>query len=759
MPLRQVEGKGVYFDDFPDFFHSVITPLSREMEVKLNGFDFASTTTRLMKSEKHIYVSELGDFLLLKPIVTYEDRKYNPFEKGNERVLLGNEIVTFERNEEEENEFISQIRSLHPSFERQGNQGFFNISMHDFVEGHWFLDAFESLKEFNIKVFGIKELKNFKYSTSRPNVSLNVSSEIDWFDVDVEVEIENEFFTLKDLKKRLIKDSNYIQLGDGRVAILPEEWLKKMERYLRAGEIDKNGKLKVSKKKFSILEEIFEEKNLSPDVIEELARKRQRLREFKEVKIQSVPRHLNANLRDYQLEGFNWMCFLDEFGWGGILADDMGLGKTLQVLAFIQYKVRQSIKKPMLVVVPTSLLFNWEKEIEKFVPELSYAVYYGNNRNGGKKTFQNVSLVITSYGILVSDIELFKEISFEYVILDESQAIKNPGTQRFKAAVALNTGNRIAMTGTPIENNTFDLYAQMHFVNPGFLGNTQSFRRQYSQPIDKYGHADVVAELQKLINPFILRRTKELVATELPLKTEDVIYCEMGTSQRKVYDAYRNQIRLQVLKKIEEDGYDQSKMIVIQALTKLRQICNSPELLPGDDEPYGNDSVKLETLIEHINEKTGNHKILIFSQFVKMLELIKNKLHETNISFEYLDGKSSKKQREVSVERFQSEPDVRVFLISLRAGGTGLNLTAADYVYIVDPWWNPAVENQAIDRCYRIGQDKHVIAYRMICKDTIEDKIQDYKSKKQKIADSLITVDENMMASLNEKDIMKLFDD
>ncbi|MFK7899318.1 MAG: DEAD/DEAH box helicase [Cyclobacteriaceae bacterium] len=254
----------------------------------------------------------------------------------------------------------------------------------------------------------------------------------------------------------------------------------------------------------------------------------------------------------------------------------------------------------------------------------------------------------------------------------------------------------------------------------------------------------------------MLRRTKQKVAKELPDKTEDVIYCEMDKKQRKVYEAYRNEICNQIKNKIEEDGLNQSKMLILQALTKLRQICDSPAIL-SDEEDYGDESIKLEELIKHIQEKTGGHKLLVFSQFVKMLDVIKERLKQENIAFEYLDGKCSTSQREASVNNFQNNDEVRVFLISLKAGGTGLNLTAADYVYIVDPWWNPAVENQAIDRCYRIGQTKNVIAYRMICKDTIEEKIMQYKSKKEKVADSIISVDESIMKSLSQQDVTDLF--
>jgi SNF2 family DNA or RNA helicase len=341
--------------------------------------------------------------------------------------------------------------------------------------------------------------------------------------------------------------------------------------------------------------------------------------------------------------------------------------------------------------------------------------------------------------------------------LDESQAIKNPTSKRYKAARLLKANNRLAMTGTPIENNTFDLYAQMSFLNPGLLGSASSFKTHFAKPIDTDRDTERAAELQRLINPFILRRTKEQVATELPDKIEEVLYCEMDHIQRKIYDAHRNKYRDLLTKKLDEEGLNKSRFAALEGLMRLRQICDSPQLLPGE-EKYEGGSEKIDLLLMHIKEKTANHKILVFSQFVKMLKIIETHIAAQELSYAYLDGQSSSKQRQENVDRFQNDEDCRVFLISLKAGGTGLNLMAADYVYIVDPWWNPAVENQAIDRCYRIGQDKKVIAYRMICKDTVEEKIMELKETKKAIAGEIITTDEGVMQKLTESDLVGLFE-
>jgi SNF2 family DNA or RNA helicase len=352
--------------------------------------------------------------------------------------------------------------------------------------------------------------------------------------------------------------------------------------------------------------------------------------------------------------------------------------------------------------------------------------------------------------MLLSDIRHLKEYRFNYIFLDESQAIKNPGSERYKAARLLQARNRVVLTGTPVENNTFDIFGQLSFACPGLLGNKQHFRDIYSIPIDKFENSKRAAELRQKIRPFILRRTKKQVAKELPEKTEMVIYCEMGDDQRKLYNAREKELRDYISAKDEEE-IAKNSMHVLTGLTKLRLICNSPALLK-EEEHYGDSSAKIEALMEQIENKSPLHKILVFSQFVSMLNLVRNELEQKNIPFEYLTGQT--KDRAERVNAFQDNPNIRVFLISLKAGGTGLNLTEADYVYLVDPWWNPAVENQAIDRCYRIGQNKHVIAVRLICPDTVEEKIMNLQKSKSKLADDLITTETSVFKSLSKAELI-----
>ncbi len=749
------EGFKIKKDQDDLFFNEIIKPLSKDFDFTFNENTYKYKKVTLDYKTEQIYLSEKDNHIIMQPQVVY-DNDNSVLLANNGNYLVKDEsndtIIEYERNFDLENDFINQIANLHPNFEEQKVAKYFYLSYEDFTKDFWFYKFFDKLNLLDVEVFGFKNLKNFKYSPYKGNVTTSINSGEDWFDVSIDVSFGNNQVSLKDIKKAIINKQKFIQLKDGSVGILPEVWLHKLEKYFRAGEI-KNDKLAISKLKYSIIDELFDEID-ETEIIEEIANKRKRLAQFTEIAKTKIPTQIKAELRDYQIEGFNWLNFLHDMKWGGILADDMGLGKTLQILTFIQHVIKKN-KTPNLVVVPTSLLFNWKAEVEKFAPKLKIHFHYGSDRAKDTKAFNKKNIIFTTYGTLLRDIEFLTNYQFNYIIIDESQAIKNPTSRRYKAVNLIKAKNRIALTGTPIENSTFDLFAQMNFVNPGFFGSINNFKLNYSNPIDKEGNELIASELQRLINPFILRRTKEKVAKELPPKTENVLYCDMEPEQRKIYDAYLNNYRNKLLKNVEKEGVGKSKMMVLQALTRLRQICDSPSLI--DEIDYNNKAIKIQEIVNHITKKTANHKVLVFSQFVGMLSLIKTELDRLSISYEYLDGKSSTKKRELSVNNFQNNNELRVFLISLKAGGTGLNLTAADYVYIVDPWWNPAVENQAIDRCYRIGQDKTVFAYRMICKNTIEEKIVNLQAKKKQLAADIIQTEENIMKNLTVNDIKDLF--
>lgn len=741
--------------DFRNFNRNILLPLAKKFEVQQSIFKKNNAQFEEIGLEKHIYIKDLeGTYIVFDAAVQYNNILVPVF--SNELILNDEENdtkkITFqERNQSFEDNFIEEIKSLHPAFENQENQ--FYLLPEQLFENYWMLHATEKMKNLGIKVFGANELKSFKFNINKPTISVNLKSDIDWFDLEINISFGDQKVNLKELQKAFIKKSNFVSLGDGSLGILPEDWMRKFENYFKTGDIKKNS-IQISNYQFGIIDELYNEMENKPTFLEELYQKKIRLQNISEIESISIPKGIKATLRDYQQHGLNWLAFLHKNKLGGCLADDMGLGKTLQTITFLHHlKKVEKNTVPSLIIAPTSLIFNWMAEVEKFCPTLKIHPFVGISRAGNTKNFNKFDVIISTYGSLLNDIEFLKDFKFNYIILDESQAIKNPNSKRYKAVRLLNSNNRLVLTGTPIENNTFDLYAQLNFLNPGLLGNMGHFKNNFSDAIDKQKNIDTSVLLSKIISPFVLRRTKENVAKELPDKTESIIYCEMGNEQRKVYEAFKNKYRDYLLNKIDENGVEKSQMYILEGLTKLRQICNSTALI-NEEADYGNHSAKLEILMENIKEKTGNHKILVFSQFVKMLQIVKTRLDEEHISYEYLDGQT--KNRQKNVGNFQSNENIRVFLISLKAGGLGLNLTEADYVFIIDPWWNPAVENQAIDRCYRIGQTKNVLAYRMICKDTLEEKIVSLQQKKKAVATSIISIDKEKK-SFDINEVKELF--
>jgi SNF2 family DNA or RNA helicase len=540
-----------------------------------------------------------------------------------------------------------------------------------------------------------------------------------------------------------------VALDDGTLGLIPEEWIKKFNDYFKAGKLD-GALIRTPKSRFLDILDLYETEVLSKEAWAEISYLKTKFEHFDTIENIEVPKELKATLRAYQKHGLDWLNFLDGFNFGACLADDMGLGKTIQIIAFLLTQKQKHPEQQSLIIVPTSLMFNWLDEFSRFAPSLKICSHYGNTKLNSKIEIKQFDVVLTTYGTLLSDLNFLKSIAFNYTILDESQAIKNPESQRYRAARMLVSRNKIVMTGTPIENNTYDLYGQLSFVCPGLLGSKNYFKDIYAEPIDKFKDSKRAEELRKKISPFILRRTKKQVIEELPSKTEMLIYCEMGLEQRAIYDTHEAELRDYLQHKTDEEI---SPMHVLTGLTKLRQICDSPSLLPDDEFP-NEVSSKIKVLLEQLEAQISNHKVLIFSQFVGMLDLIKKVLIERNIKFEYLTGQT--KNRAEKVKNFQENQEVRIFLISLKAGGIGLNLTEADYVYLVDPWWNPAVENQAIDRVYRIGQKNKVIAVRLICPNTIEDKMLKLQSSKKDLAGKLVNTEADIFKAFNRKELLEV---
>ena len=607
------------------------------------------------------------------------------------------------------------------------------------------------------EIYGEENLKAGRINRATPTLRVNITSGIDWFDLKTVVEFGDQQISLHDLRKAVKRGERYVKLADGSIGQIPEEWLRKYKHLWNLADETEDG-FRVSDFHLPLLDSFLEEdptiQALSPP---ELAQRRERLRRFERIAPQPLPKGFVGKLRPYQKHGFDWLHFLKEYKFGGILADDMGLGKTIQVLAYLQSMKEACAEKDRntvsLLVVPKSLLANWQREAQAFTPELRFLEYMGNFRSKDVSVFDDYDVVLTTYGTMLRDVEILRGYTFSHIILDESQAIKNPLAKSAKAARLLQGEHRLVMTGTPVENSTFELWSQFAFLNPGLLGNMDYFKREFANPIESRNDEETAMTLRKLVYPFILRRTKEQVAPELPPRTERIVYTDMDSAQKKLYTQTRELYRAELLGLIENEGINDARFKILEGLLRLRQIAIHPTLV---DKTYKGDAPKFEFLLDTIETlQAENHKALVFSQFVETLKLVKRELDARQIKYVYLDGQTPNRQSRVDL--FQNDPSYPFFLISLKAGGVGLNLTAADYVIHLDPWWNPAVEMQASDRAHRIGQDKPVFVYKIIARDTVEEKILQLQEKKRALVKSIIATEASFFKSLTKEDVTNLF--
>jgi superfamily II DNA or RNA helicase len=606
--------------------------------------------------------------------------------------------------------------------------------------------------------------------------SLSVSSGVDWFELHGSVDFGDGLEAkLPALLSALQRGESMIALGDGSFGLMPEEWLQKFGLLTSLG-VASGDHLRFKPRQAGILDALLAaQPETTCDAT--FARVREEWHNFNGIEAIAESPGFVGSLRDYQREGLGWFAFLERLGFGGCLADDMGLGKTVQVLALLESR-RQSPKSnvqspksskptqtldighgtldlgpygPSLVVVPRSLVFNWQQEAARFTPQMRLLTHTGIDRKKGSAHFQDYDLIITTYGTLRRDAVQFQDADFDFVILDEAQAIKNARTEAAKAARLLKGKHRLALSGTPIENHLGELWSLFEFLNPGMLGGASVF--QLSTSGARAPDDETRALLARALRPFLLRRTKQQVAKELPEKLEQTIYCEMDMAQRKQYDELRDYYRASLSEQVDRIGINRAKIQILEALLRLRQTACHPALVTGGtgDEP----SAKLDVLMPQLAEVTEEgHKALVFSQFTSFLAIVRRRLDLEGIDYEYLDGKTSR--RDLAVERFQNDPKCKLFLISLKAGGQGLNLTAAEYVFLLDPWWNPAVEAQAIDRAHRIGQARRVFAYRLITRDTVEEKVLALQATKRELADAIINADNSLIRNITGDDLMLL---
>lgn len=758
------------------YYQTFVLNTIRESEVRASGFEIIES------NPPRKTILSLEQDLALRPSIIVKFRYDNSLyladavsdvfvslEKKDENYSFRK----FVRNRQWEDEQLGFLKSLGLKYKN----GFWNPKDDDETDSYyspvlWLSKNREALETNDYLIQQNKLGK--KYYTGDQILDIQIKSDEDWFDIHAVVKFGSFQIPFIRLRKHILNGIREFELPSGEIAVLPLEWFSSYRDVFPFAKIDGNT-MKLRKHHFYLIQD--KAKGADRNYFSKLEQLNSDFSNPVE-----IPRELNADLRRYQKEGFAWMYHLYENQLGGCLADDMGLGKTIQTLSLL-LKIRKEkpqivvpessksnplqfslfdvpeapspVQPASLIVMPTSLVHNWENEMRKFAPSLKVYKHVGSFRNKSNSMASLIGyydVILTTYGTLRNDVEMLGSHEFLYLILDESQNIKNSSSKTYKSILEIRSKHKLVITGTPIENSLSDLWSQLNFLNKGMLGSEPYFKREFITPIEKHHDEQQQIKLQKMIRPFVLRRKKEEVASDLPALTEQIRYCEMTDDQREIYDTEKSAIRNAILKNIESNGLKKSALVVLQGLTRLRQLANHPSLVTKEKQM---DSGKFDEIYRCLKSLLAeNHKVLIFSSFVKHLELLQAKIESKNWKYAMLTGKTTDRQE--VIRQFQDDPGNHIFLISLKAGGVGLNLTSADYVFIIDPWWNPAAENQAINRAHRIGQDKKVFVYRFITEDSIEEKIQVLKSKKSALAEKFISSN-NPLDAIDEEEILSLF--
>lgn len=730
VPLRQ---KDVYFKTF-------VPQLIEQYYVRSQCFGIRTIQEQPIFSLK---VEELdNEYYTFKPKVSYGDFTLNLQDATRAKAIMTREEEKYvfykvKRNVKAESGLRDLLDGIKPNPT--------SLTPWDYIpreEGlAWLAKHAEDLTGRGVQIK--QSEKHTAINLRQPKLEMETSEEGDWFDIKAIVRIGEYRIPFIKFRKHILSGKREYRLPDGSICILPEHWFSDFRHLLEVSEDKQDDTLRIRKYQAPLL-------NLPSSKNGEEVNMMIILNGKNNLPIIDPPKGLKAELRSYQQEGLSWLTFLQKHGIGGILADDMGLGKTLQTISLLLLEKEKGVEVPSLAVLPTSLLHNWLNEAKKFAPSMKVKIHAGINRTKDLAHFSDYDLILTTYGIVRQDLDELVQFPFHYLILDESQTIKNPSSKTAKAIKKLVAHHRLSLTGTPIENTVMDIWSQMSFLNPGLLGNENFFKKFYVQPIEKGKDPARIAKLRRIIYPFILRRRKRQVEKELPPKIERLHYCGMDEHQEKLYEETRNQYRNYLLELVNSGTYKRNKLNLLAGLQKLRQIAIHPKLVEHDkyELEQSGKYLEIKRMIDEVISKKS--KVLVFSQFVKTLQLLKNDFEKEGIAFNYLDG--STKDRNKEVDSFQNDSNIPVFLISLKAGGVGLNLTAADYVFILDPWWNPAVENQAIDRSHRIGQKKTVFYYKFITEDTIEEKILDLQKRKAKLSDDIISIEDDIYKGMTEED-------
>lgn len=674
----------------------------------------------------------------------------------------GMAIEWYNRHLEQENALVELLT----------NEGLEKYNVNHFMvpnnaESNGLIEWLSRTKERLSKHFIIEQNIEVPYFIGNIEKSTSVEEKIDWFEVKIIITVGPFQIPFNRFRRHILDGRKEYILPDKSVLLLPDEWFAQYHDLFRYAKENENT-LRIKKIHAPLVAD-----TLKNDLSIEM---QERLRTIMQIPIESpsLPTHTRATLRPYQQEGFHWLWHLYRHNFGGCLADDMGLGKTLQTITLLQYiyetaeqsetthpSGQHDLFQPYrpalpasLVIAPTSLLHNWKNELKRFAPELRVFIYAGSNRMRNKsitEIFDRFEVVITSYGVVRNDLEFIENYHFQTIILDESQYIKNPSSLSYQAMIRLKSDHRFVLTGTPIENSLEDLWAQFNFINEGLLGSFTSFKKEFIQKIVREKNEEREKALRRMIAPFMLRRTKKEVTPELPPLLQEVVYCDMPEEQQEIYQAEKNRIRNLLLQAKENTAQPQNTFVALEGLNRLRQLANHPQMI---DPEYAGQSGKFEQILLFFeNLKANGHKVLIFSSYVKHLNLLTRKFDQQGWKYALLTGETTRREEEI--QRFTQQDDVHCFFISLKAGSTGLNLTAADYVFIIDPWWNPAAEMQALSRAHRIGQDKPVIVYRFISSETVEEKIMHLQESKSALYETFVE-DQSAQANLNWEEIEEL---
>lgn len=735
-----------------EYLHKFVTPLVAKNLVEAEGFTIQTITNLPLavlkitesSSEKQLFIFDVHapddaprHELLFELLFEYSEFHFRAGHSAPTiRMELTEDSLSFvkvERNLEAENQIASAFENWGLSINGRVKKMEYRKAI-DWINAHY-----EKIEQLGVELrLENNDSKKRKLFVGTCSISMEIDEGNDWFDVKGKAIFGNFVVPIILVLRHIQQNKPEIRLPNGDYALIPQAWF---DEYQLLSEvcIFEDDRLTVRKHHCVIANNLKGSGNNKLTLKDKLSK----FLELEAKETYDLPLQFNGELRNYQFSGYQWLRLLDELDFGGCLADDMGLGKTIQTLCLLQWMKEQN-RGTSLLIVPTSLVYNWQIETNKFCPEMKVHLYTGKNRSIDDTDFRNADLVIATYSVLRRDIDVLRSVPFHYLILDEAQAIKNPQSAVNQACLELKANRFLTLTGTPVENSLSDLWSQMHFTNRNMLGDVNRFMQGTKQP-------DKIEYYRQVINPFVLRRLKSAVLTDLPEKSIFVQYCDMVPAQLDAYRHIRNSYREQLLTNTDEHKGGNTFQL-LEGLLRMRQCANHPVLA---DKDYTENSGKFEMVCHKLEEviREGN-KVLVFSSFVEHLKLYKNYLDEQQITYCYLDG--STKDRQHEVETFQNSSDHQVFLLSLKAGGTGLNLTRAGYVFLLDPWWNPAAEAQAFDRAHRIGQKNKVFVYKFISRNTIEEKIMKLQDEKLELFHSIIDAEQDISKQFNREELLGL---